>query len=284
MITPLSRSLDNGNGHSLSSHWYRPPGDARGAVLIVPAMGVEQRFYEAFARWLAEHGYLAVTFDYVGMGLSRNGSLRALDVDVIGWGRHDCSVMLDAVVEAAGELPVYWIGHSLGGQILPFVQGSERIRRAFTIATGSGYWRENTRSLRHKAWLLWYCVAPLVTPLAGYFPGRRLGMVGDLPRGVIRQWRRWCLNPEYSVGAEGAEVRAAYSAVRTPITSISFTDDEMMSRRNTESLHGFYRSAPQTAKRIAPQDIGAKRIGHFGFFRNQFADSLWTGYLLPDLG
>lgn len=283
MTTPVPRPLDNSNGHTLSSHWYQPPGETRGVVLIVPAMGVEQRFYADFARWLAEHGYLTVTFDYVGMGLSRSGSLRSLEVDVIGWGRHDCSAMLDAVVEAAGTLPVFWIGHSLGGQILPFVRGSERIHHAFTIATGSGYWRENTKSLRNKAWLLWYFIAPLLTPLAGYFPGQRLGMVGDLPRGVIEQWRRWCLNPEYAVGAEGTEVRDAYSAVRTPITSLSFTDDEMMSGRNTESLHGFYRGAPQQAKRIAPADIGAQRIGHFGFFRRQFADSLWAGYLLPDL-
>ena len=284
MTSPLHRQLDNGNGHLLSSHWFHPAGEARGVVLIVPAMGVEQRFYAAFAQWLAERGFVTVTFDYVGMGLSRQGPLRDLQVDVIGWGRHDCSAMLDAAVEAAGELPVYWIGHSLGGQILPFVRGSERIRRAFTIATGSGYWRENTRSLRNRAWLLWYLIAPLVTPLAGYFPGQRLGMVGDLPRGVIEQWRRWCLHPEYAVGAEGEAVREAYSAVRTPITAISFTDDEMMSGRNTESLHGFYRAAPQTAKRIAPTQIGVERIGHFGFFRRQFAESLWAPYLLPDLG
>ena len=284
MTSPLHRQLDNGNGHSLSSHWFHPAGEARGVVLIVPAMGVEQRFYAAFAQWLAERGFVTVTFDYVGMGLSRQGSLRDLQVDVIGWGRHDCSAMLDAAAAAAGSLPVFWIGHSLGGQILPFVRGSERIRRAFTIATGSGYWRENTRSLRNRAWLLWHLIAPLVTPLAGYFPGQRLGMVGDLPRGVIEQWRRWCLHPEYAVGAEGEAVREAYSAVRTPITAISFTDDEMMSGRNTESLHGFYRAAPQTAKRIAPTQIGVERIGHFGFFRRQFAESLWAPYLLPDLG
>lgn len=283
MTSPLHRQLDNGKGHNLSSHWFHPAGEARGVVLIVPAMGVEQRFYAAFAQWLAEHGFVTVTFDYVGMGLSRQGPLRDLNVDVIGWGRHDCSAMLDAVTAAAGTLPVFWIGHSLGGQILPFVRGSERIRRAFTIATGSGYWRENTRSLRNRAWLLWYLIAPLVTPLAGYFPGQRLGMVGDLPRGVIEQWRRWCLHPEYAVGAEGDGVREAYSAVRTPITAISFTDDEMMSGRNTESLHGFYRAAPQTAKRIAPTQIGVERIGHFGFFRSQFAESLWAPYLLPDL-
>lgn len=36
-------------------------------------------------------------------------------------------------------------------------------------------------------------------------------------------------------------------------------------------------------KRIAPQDAGARRIGHFGFFRQRFADNLWTRHLLPEL-
>ena len=52
MTSPLHRQLDNGNGHRLSSHWFHPAGEARGVVLIVPAMGVEQRFYAAFAQWL----------------------------------------------------------------------------------------------------------------------------------------------------------------------------------------------------------------------------------------
>ena len=57
----------------------------------------------------------------------------------------------------------------------------------------------------------------------------------------------------------------------------------MMSAANTESIHGFYSGAPRTMKRIAPQDIGAKRIGHFGFFRAAFESSLWRGHVLPEL-
>ncbi|MED5608881.1 MULTISPECIES: alpha/beta hydrolase family protein [Pseudomonas] len=283
MITPQPRELDNGQGQRLASHWYRPPGEMLGAALIVPAMGVEQRFYGAFANWLAERGYLVVTFDYQGMGQSRNGPLRQVKANVVDWGRHDCSAVLAAVAEAAGDKPLYWIGHSLGGQILPFVDGRARITRAFSIASGSGYWRDNTAGLRGRAWLLWHFIAPTVTPLLGYFPGRRLGIVGDLPRGVIEQWRRWCLHPQYALG-EGEQMRIRYSAVHTPIVSLSFTDDEMMSQRSTEALLGFYRSAPKVSRRIAPEQLGVKRIGHFGFFREQFADTLWEGYLLPELG
>jgi predicted alpha/beta hydrolase len=49
--------------------------------------------------------------------------------------------------------------------------------------------------------------------------------------------------PNCAVGAEGEAIRAQYAAVRTPIVSLSFADDEMMSAANTESIHGFYSGA-----------------------------------------
>jgi predicted alpha/beta hydrolase len=85
------------------------------------------------------------------------------------------------------------------------------------------------------------------------------------------------------VGVEGEVVRAQYAAVTIPMVSLSFADDEFMSARNTESLHGFYVNAPKVMKRISPHDIGARRIGHFGFFKSDFEHSLWRAYLLPEL-
>ncbi|EIK51716.1 alpha/beta hydrolase [Stutzerimonas stutzeri TS44] len=277
------RTLANRRGRPLASRWYAPRGEPLGAVLIAPAIGVPQRFYRDFAGWLAGRGYLAVTFDYLGIGESLSGSLRALDVNVLDWGRDDGSAMLDALATAAGDLPLYWLGHSLGAQILPLVEGHERLARIITIAAGSGYWRDNSPQIRRQAWLLWHGLAPVLTPLFGYFPGKRIGAVGDLPAGVIRQWRRWCLHPEYLVGAEGESLQRAFDAVTTPLLSLSFSDDEMMSAQNTASLHGFYRSAPKTMQRIAPADVGVARIGHFGFFRPTLREALWEPYLLPAL-
>jgi predicted alpha/beta hydrolase len=91
----------------------------------------------------------------------------------------------------------------------------------------------------------------------------------------MAQWRRWCLNPEYVVGVEGESVRSSYAAVRTPMLSLSFTDDEMMSDAGIRSLHRLYTNAPIEYRRIAPREVGAARIGHFGFFRPQFESTLW---------
>ncbi len=271
------------DGNAIVARFFAPREPVKGAVLIVPAMGASQNYYEPFAGWLAAQGFLAATFDYRGTGLSRRGSLRGFDADIVDWARLDCTAMVESLSARARDKPLYWIGHSLGGQILPFVPSRDRVAKMVTVATGSGYWRENSAPLRRIVWWLWYVVAPLSLRFFGYFPGRRLRKVGDLPRGVMEQWRRWCLNPEYAVGAEGDRVRALYASVNAPIVSLSFTDDEYMSARNTESIHGFYVNAPRKMKRIAPKDVGAARIGHFGFFRPAFEASLWRSHLLPEL-
>jgi predicted alpha/beta hydrolase len=270
------------DGVEIDASFFMPGVKPRGAVLIAGAMSAPQSYYRPFAEWLAGQGYIAATFDYRGTGASRSGPLRGYKADILDWARLDCAALLEAVAQRVPGLPVYWVGHSLGGQILGFLPNRERIAKAITVATGSGYWRENAPALRRRVWWLWYFVAPLATALCGYFPGARLRKVGDLPKGVIEQWRRWCLNPEYAVG-DGEHVRAQFAAVRTPIVSLSFVDDELMSARNTESIHGFYVNAPRTMKRIAPADAGVRRIGHFGFFRAAFEQTLWRRHLLPEL-
>ncbi len=277
------RSVIAPDGFRLAARFFAPAAAPRGAVLIVPAMGVAQDYYRAFAEWLAAEGLAAATFDYRGMGLSCPERLRGFPGDVFTWARQDCAAMLDAVAARWPATPLIWLGHSLGGQIVPMVPNAAQLARIVTVAAGSGYWRDNTASLRRRSWFLWFVAAPLLTALCGYFPGRRLGMVGDLPPGVIRQWRRWCLHRDYAAGAEGAELRKAYADVRAPIVSLSFTDDEFMSARNIAALHETYSGAPRQMVRLAPGDIGAARIGHFGAFRRAFEPTLWRRYLLPEL-
>ena len=286
MKHPKPETILAADGHALAARFFSP-GESyptpRGAVIIAPAMGVAQEYYADFANWLAMNGYAAITFDYRGMGHSRRGSLRGFKADIFDWARLDCNAAADALTQRFPEAPLYWIGHSLGGQILAFFPQHRRLQKAITIGTGSGYWLENVWTLRSYVWWLWYFVVPVALPLFDYFPGRKLKKVGDLPRGVMAQWRRWCLNRDYAVGVEGEPVRQQYAAVTAPIVSLSFTDDEFMSARNTESLHGFYTQAERTMKRISPKDIGVKHIGHFGFFRYRFAESLWVQHLLPEL-
>jgi len=268
-------SLTMPDGNALVFRTFSATGTPKAAVIIPSAMGVAQKFYTEFAQWLAKQGYHVTTFDYRGIGFSAPRSLRGYTMNIFDWARQDCAAIIDRVKTQLPDLPLYWIGHSLGGQLLGLIPNRERIDRVVTVATGTGYWLENTWRTKSVVWWLWYVVTPLALRMAGYFPGKRLRKVGDLPHGVMAQWRRWCLNREYVVGAAGEQVREAYASVRTPMLSLSFTDDEMRSARGIKSLHGLYVNAPVEYRRIAPPEVGVKHIGHFGFFRPQFESTLW---------
>ena len=91
----------------------------------------------------------------------------------------------------------------------------QRIAHAVGVATGAGYWRVWAPPSRGGARWLLYLAVPLLTPLFGYFPGKRLRMVGELPAAAMRQWARWCRHPEFAWGAEPDLVRASLAAART---------------------------------------------------------------------
>jgi len=280
MTEPVIETIRAADGFELGARRYGDAAGARAGVLIAPAMGVPQSYYADFAAWLGAQGYAVLTFDYRGMGASRPAafgrSLRGFEADVVIWAERDAAAAVAHLQAALGDgRPVHWLGHSLGGQIVGLLPNPERLGRIVTVGTGSGYWRENSPRLRRTVWALWYLIAPLSLKLAGYFPGRRLRKVGDLPAGVMAQWRRWCLSPDYMMGEGGERLRARYASVHNPILSLSFTDDEFMSERNVASLHGFYAAAPREMRRLAPQDAGVRAIGHFGFFRARFEPSLW---------
>lgn len=275
MLDPAQDSVTLPDGTSLVFRTFCVTDSPKAAVIVPSAMGVAQKFYTQFAQWLAQQGYHVTTFDYRGIGFSAPRSLRGFPVNIFDWARQDCAAMIEMVKSELPHVPLHWVGHSLGGQLIGLIPNRQRIDRVITVATGTGYWLENTWRTKSVVWWLWFILVPLALRTAGYFPGKRLRKVGDLPFGVMQQWRRWCLNREYVVGAEGDDVRADYASVRTPMLSLSFTDDEMMSAKGIKSLHGLYANAPVEYRRIAPREIGARHIGHFGFFRPQFEQTLW---------
>jgi predicted alpha/beta hydrolase len=165
MIDSELQSIFRRGGNDLIARFFRPECEPKGCVLIVPAMGVSQKFYAPLAAWLASQGFLVATFDYMGIGLSRRSKLRSVIVNIVDWATFDCEAMIDAVTKEMPAKPLIWLGHSLGGQIVGLVPGNARLTKIVTIACGSGYWLENAPSLKWKAWWMWYVAVPIVTRL-----------------------------------------------------------------------------------------------------------------------
>lgn len=274
-ISPIPHTLLASDGTALSLRTYVAQGAARGSVVIGGAMGVKQDFYAPFARWLAAQGWQVTSFDYRGMGDSLPpGGLKGFHADLFDWAR-DYETVIDHARAQLPSQPLYLLGHSLGAQLPGLLRNAHQVSGLLSVAAGSGYWRHNAPQLKRVVPYFWYFWVPLATRLCGYFPGKRLRMVGDLPAGVIRQWRKWCLNPRYSVGAEGAAAQRSYAQVRFPVVALSITDDELMTLRGIESLLELYPNAPSRIHSIGPADLSMGRIGHFGAFRSEHQTVLW---------
>lgn len=223
------------------------------ATIVLPcAMGVKQTFYFAFARWLAGQGHVAITFDYRGMGDSAPRALKGFAATVTDWATKDYDAVVRWARQRRPDIPLYVIGYSLGGQLAGLLPDAGLIDGMVTIAAGNGYWRYNAPPTRRMVWWFWWVAVPLFTRLFGYFPGKRLRKVGDLPRGVILEWRRWCLHREYAAGVGGEPVRAGYRRFDRALLSLSFTDDEMMSETSVRTLNACYANACIETRRVAP--------------------------------
>jgi predicted alpha/beta hydrolase len=274
-------ALSARDGTPIAARLYAAATPPLALVLVAGAMGVKQDYYAGFAAWLASQGYAVATFDYRGMGASlpAGRTLRGFDADLFDWA-DDTDTVIAALLAQAPSAPLHVIGHSLGAQLAGMLAHRDRISGLVSVAAGSGYWRDNAPRLKRSVLYFWHVLVPVATALFGYFPGKRIGKVGNLPRGVILQWRRWCLNPRYHVGAEGAALAAKFAAARFPVVALSITDDELMTERGTRVLVDLYANAPRRVERIAPADAQVPRIGHFGFFRKHFEGTLWQRTLV----
>jgi len=274
----MALTIQAPGGASIALRVYEPDNPGRGSVVIGGAMGVRQDFYAPFAQWLSSQGWRVTTFDYRGSGDSRpntrDGSLRGFKADLFDWAR-DYEAVIDHAHASLPRQPLYLLGHSLGAQLPGLINNQHKVSGLLSVAAGSGYWRENAPQLKRIVPYFWFFLVPLATRLCGYFPGRKLKKVGDLPAGVILQWRKWCLNPRYSVGAEGEAVRQQYANAKFPVMALSITDDELMTLRGTHSLINLYENAPREVQCIAPADFAVRRIGHFGSFRREHEALLW---------
>ena len=273
----MSRNLhaiQTHDGVGIAAWCHEAESAVRGNVVIASAMAVPQAFYADFANFLAMQGFRVWTFDYRGIFESRHGPMRHCKTDISTWIGQDFDAVVRHGKQTAPQLPLYVIGHSLGGQVVPLLPSIGLIDGLITIATGSGSMRHNQPDVRRRAPLMWYLFAPLLCPLFGHFPGRRIGVIGDLPTGVMFQWRRWCLTPDYLLSGEPG-AREAYARADLPVLGMMFGDDELLLASGSRMLHEAYGSARVDYREINPAQYGLKRVGHFGFFKASQGQVLW---------
>lgn len=253
----------------------REPAAPRAALLLAGATGVPERAYGALAEALAASGLAVLTFDYRGVGKSTTGPLRTDGATMADWGRLDLEGALVWMGGRAPGLPLLLLGHSVGGQLLGLAPTAQRLRGALLVGAQSGHWKHWEGGARVRVWLSWHVLLPVLASALGYAPMSALGMGEDLPAGVARQWARWGRHPEHLLSECSLGEREAYARLGFPIRSYHFTDDPFAPLRAVEALASFYRGTTADVVTRAPADVGASSIGHFGWLKPTFRETLW---------
>jgi len=260
------------DGYALGAARFPVTGRLRGRIVVAGATGVPQGFYARFATHAAAHGFETLTFDYRGIGRSKQGSLAGFEASFLDWARLDLAGVVDAVPQ--DDVPLFLVAHSFGGHALGLLPNHDRFAGAWACAVGAGWhgwmrWGERLRVLA-----LWNLVLPPYVAWKGYLAWSRFGMGEDLPRDVYRQWRRWCRYPHYFLDdPEQGALREACAAVRVPILAVTALDDAWAPPRSRDAflLHA-YPEAEIRGVDVDPASTGP--IGHMGYFRSA-AQGLW---------
>ena len=183
-----------------------------------------------FARCLAANGVHALTFDYRGMGWSRRGSLRGFEADVSRWAERDLDAMLHEAQRAARRScrSSCWATAS-AARSSASLPGNATVRAALTVTAGSGYYKLQRPHAAAGA-LLWFVAIPLLTPLFGYFPGKRAAHGGrPAARRGAGSGARGACTPS-TCWPRASAYATAFRRVRAPILGYSFEDDDLITR------------------------------------------------------
>ena len=193
------------DGYKLGATLFLPRGVKSHAVLINSATAVPRKFYRGFAGYLARRGCAVLTYDYRGIGNSRQKavegynqprSLVGFKASMADWAALDVTATVAWMRERYHHLPLNYVGHSFGGQALGLLSNNSEVSRALFIASQAGYWKLMASPERYRVYALLNFVGIPLTRLLGYMPGWT-GLGEDLPKGVFEQWVRWVMSERY---------------------------------------------------------------------------------------
>ena len=275
MIT-VQQNIPALDGYSLAATLRTPQTEPKGVIQIQSGTGIPQELYGPFAEFLSAQGYITLTFDYRGINHSSPETLRGFEAQITDWGRLDMAGVFDWVVNQYPDLKKIIIGHSMGGQMLGLMHNNNLVDQAIFVASCTGYWRDFKAPFRWSM-PIWLLAMTLTTRVYGYATAKKFRQGENLPGGVALQFASWCSDPGYfQKFFESGAVPLHYEQFKAPLTSIQIADDPMANEVTANKLLTFYPNAQKKVKRVAPEDLGVKKIGHTGFFSRKFRDSLWT--------
>ncbi len=238
-------------------------------MLWIPALGVSARHYLPLADALAQRSIALALHEPRGGGSSSWRASRRCD-----WGyREVLKLDLPATFEAARtRVPaIDWFvgGHSIGGQFAALFAAMhpQQVAGIALVASGSPYWRAFRRPQR---WALFAALAavPVITKLAGRYPGRRLGFAGNEATSLMRDWARSGRTGNYCPSGMHLDLEAAMRTADLPMFGIGLEDDALCPRQSLDWLLSKFTSAEVESVTLSASAFASAAATHFSWMKD----------------
>lgn len=261
----------------LSAFLFEPKSLPKGVILLCTGMGIPKEFYERYCTFLAEEGYVALVFDYRGMGnFLKKSASNHKEINLRNWAIKDMTSVVNWLKVRYPNQKLYFFGHSVGGQIAGLMENHDLIERFVFFSSTTGHWTVFGFPMNLLTIFMFYLHIPITTRLFGYMPKSLTYRGVGIAKGVAQEWAQWSRKRNYIAAFFDKTLpENYYEAIQQKIEVIWFTDDFIATHRAVSSMLAYYKNADVTQHPMNPKELGLPRMGHGGFFTKRAGKKMW---------
>ncbi len=271
-----NRVIKASDGYPLSVIYRTPVGESNGTIVLSSATAVKKEFYINFAEFLVKNGYNVLLFDYRGIGKSAPENIKDCTSYMHDWGVFDMSAVINFLVNEKKIKDIIWLGHSVGAQLIGFVDNIQYVKKIIAVNAALGYWKYMPAPQRINIWLLWYVISPVLVKIYGYGTMQKVGWGENLPKNIFLEWRKWCMSKNYYRDCLKDILKTEkFYNIKVPYTAVYTSDDYIANDKTVHLMTKFFPNASVKILKIETKKYSSLKVGHTGIFRKQFHNTLW---------
>ncbi|MEV7442664.1 alpha/beta fold hydrolase [Streptomyces sp. NPDC091204] len=266
MTTETVRAED---GATADVRLYRRPDEPTAPVLVcMPAMGTRAASYTPLAEALAGAGFQVAVGELRGQGTSSVRPGRGVRYGYHEIVAYDFPALFRTVSAAFPGAPRHLLGHSLGGQLGTLYLSQEPHMAAGAVLVGAP-------SCHYRGWpfplglgmLAGFQLAAAFSSAYGYFPGRRIGVLGNDSAQILRDMATQVRTGRYDVPSSPVDFEPCLAKLDLPVLAVTVRGDAMAPPAGVRGLGDKLTSARVTHWELVLGD-GVRGSRHYGWIRD----------------
>lgn len=258
--------VDTASGYQVPVRFFHAE-SARANLVLMAALGISARFYVPLAEALHDIGLNVLLVEQRGHGDSALRPSRRVDFGFREALTEDVPVVMDWFEQRAPGLPLYLMGHSLGGHYAAITAGRfpDRVSGVIVAACGSP-WTEGFSGATRRQLKLLLRIIPLCNLSLGYYPGDKVGFGGREARTLMTDWATLAKTNRYQAVGLGDDLEAGIADYTGPVLSIRMADDAYAPEAAMAAVTDKFERAPVSKHVVTAEQIG-DRADHFRWVR-----------------